>query len=745
MHPTWKIWLLLAAGPLVWAGGVTADEPQPAAAKNQPPAAGQSVELDDPLEILVPERARTGRENDRVQALALFAAGRVAEQKQDLPRALRSYERAHRLDPTAVAALREIVPLAFNLDRQAEAVRYALIMAEHDPTDPMLLRRLAIHLTEEGDGERALKLYERAEALHQQAKDKPSASLVLLALEMGRLYFVDKQFDQAARHFREVIKALDEPKEHGLDPTMQKALINKGELTYQLFAEAFLEADKPDEALAAFEKANRYKPDETLFAYDEARVLARKKQPANAIAKLDQYFAGHGSSQGTAPYQLLAECLEAQSQRDQLIDRLEKLRAADAENVPLAYYLAQQYRQKDQFDKAEPIYQKLVEGKTRPPVEAFQGLVEIYRQKKDAARLLKVLAETVGRGGTLEPLGDSAKTLVDDTDVCRAVVEEARKNPLAADDKNAFGANLAAALLAVELKDLPTAEALFDAALKADPSKASEVLLTWGLELFLANQFGEAVKVFQRALDEKANGDNPAIYFYLAGALEMNGRTDEAIAAARKGADLKKDSPRFASRVAWIEYHAKRYDEARKGYADLITRFDSQYDSPEAREVVHEARLVLSNISVQEGKMKESEEWVEQVLDEFPEDAGALNDLGYLWADAGKHLDRALAMIQFAVAAEPKNMAYRDSLGWVLFRLGRFPEALVELKSAAAVDEPDGVILDHLAEAQLATGDQTAAIESWNRAAAAFEKSDATKVAPTREKITRAQNAAAKK
>ena len=136
------------------------------------------------------------------------------------------------------------------------------------------------------------------------------------------------------------------------------------------------------------------------------------------------------------------------------------------------------------------------------------------------------------------------------------------------------------------------------------------------------------------------------MHFYLAGALEMSGRTDEAIEAARKAAELQKDSPRFASRVAWIQYHAKRYDAARQSYLALLEKFDKNHDSPEVREVMRDARLVLSNICVIEGKMAEAEEWLEQVLDEFPEDVGALNDLGYLWADAGKHLERALQMIQ---------------------------------------------------------------------------------------------------
>ena len=56
-------------------------------------------------------------------------------------------------------------------------------------------------------------------------------------------------------------------------------------------------------------------------------------------------------------------------------------------------------------------------------------------------------------------------------------------------------------------------------------------------------------------------------------------------------------------------------------------------------------------------------------------------------------------MIRQAVAAEPDNAAYRDSLGWVLFRLGKYPQAVAELKKAAADKTVDGTVLEHLGDA----------------------------------------------
>jgi tetratricopeptide (TPR) repeat protein len=214
------------------------------------------------------------------------------------------------------------------------------------------------------------------------------------------------------------------------------------------------------------------------------------------------------------------------------------------------------------------------------------------------------------------------------------------------------------------------------------------------------------------------------LQYYLAGAAQYAGDTEAALVAAQRATELRSDSPRFASRKPWILYQAKRPDQAEQQYRELIKKYDSSYDISGVRDVLRESRLILSNISVDRQQFPQAEEWLAQVLDEFPEDVGAKNDLGYLWADQGKHLHRATKMIQEAVEAEPDNVAYRDSLGWAYYRLGRFADAVRELQIATAGDEPDGVILDHLGDAHVGENQPDQAIVVWKKALSAFHKAN---------------------
>ena len=93
-----------------------------------------------------------------------------------------------------------------------------------------------------------------------------------------------------------------------------------------------------------------------------------------------------------------------------------------------------------------------------------------------------------------------------------------------------------------------------------------------------------------------------------------------------------------------------------------------------------------------------------------------LNYLGYSLVERGEKLDEALGMIEQAVAGEPENGAIIDSLGWVLFRLGRYGEAVVQLEHAAALEAVDPVINDHLGDAYWAVGRLREADFQWRRA-----------------------------
>lgn len=94
----------------------------------------------------------------------------------------------------------------------------------------------------------------------------------------------------------------------------------------------------------------------------------------------------------------------------------------------------------------------------------------------------------------------------------------------------------------------------------------------------------------------------------------------------------------------------------------------------------------------------------------------AANDLGYTWADQGKNLPKAESLIRLAVEAEPDNQTYLDSLGWVLYKNGKFSDAAKYLQQAVdAAVNPDPVVLDHLGDALYRLGRRDEAVALWKR------------------------------
>ena len=128
----------------------------------------------------------------------------------------------------------------------------------------------------------------------------------------------------------------------------------------------------------------------------------------------------------------------------------------------------------------------------------------------------------------------------------------------------------------------------------------------------------------------------------------------------------------------------------------MLDKFKDQYSSSDLRNLLRQTRMILSSLCVRMDRIEEAESWLMEVLHEFPEDIGAWNDLGYLWADQNKRLHRAERMIAVAVAVKLENGAYPDSLGRVYFWLERFNEAIKQLRKSATISNEDPVVMDHL-------------------------------------------------
>ena len=169
---------------------------------------------------------------------------------------------------------------------------------------------------------------------------------------------------------------------------------------------------------------------------------------------------------------------------------------------------------------------------------------------------------------------------------------------------------------------------------------------------------------------------------------------------------------------------AKRLDEAHATLSEAVDRMPEDTAIMYARAMNSFAR---NDIAALESDLK-------LVIEIDPQNAQALNALGYSLLDKTERVDEATNYIQQAFMLEPKSPAIMDSLGWAYFKSGRYDQAIVQLRSAYEA-EPEGEIAAHLIEALWALGAEPEAREIWLEALKKFPESEPLK--STVERLTK--------
>ena len=116
------------------------------------------------------------------------------------------------------------------------------------------------------------------------------------------------------------------------------------------------------------------------------------------------------------------------------------------------------------------------------------------------------------------------------------------------------------------------------------------------------------------------------------------------------------------------------------------------------------------------GETQAAETHLLRAIEIDPGDAYALNYLGYWWADEGRKLDQAIAMIERAVSHRPSSGFFVDSLGWVHYKLGDPVRAVGYLERATELEPSDPEITGHLGDVYWALGRREEAMFKWRLA-----------------------------
>jgi len=136
-------------------------------------------------------------------------------------------------------------------------------------------------------------------------------------------------------------------------------------------------------------------------------------------------------------------------------------------------------------------------------------------------------------------------------------------------------------------------------------------------------------------------------------------------------------------------------------------------------------RYYLAMVYDADGDMSNAEKYLREYISLGPGDpdsythlTDAYNFLGYMLVENDVKLEEAIELIKKAVAEEPENGAFRDSLGWAYFKLGDLDGAISELEKAAELIPDDSEVRIHLGEAYLKEGGESTAkaVEQWEKA-----------------------------
>jgi tetratricopeptide (TPR) repeat protein len=423
-------------------------------------------------------------------------------------------------------------------------------------------------------------------------------------------------------------------------------------------------------------------------AIDIQVALAAKRPPGQAPLDPD-------------PWRLLAQVKLEAGDVPGAISVLEDLASRlPLEGAVALRELGRVHAERKELDAAAALYRKAVAAERRD-TEAWRLLAELEESRRhfDEARRAweGLVRQDPDDPDALLALG-RLSLRAGDAAGARAFFDQAVH--LAPDDA---GARVRVAFAWLDARRPAEALAVADAGLRvrADP----RLLYVRGLALREERRWDEAAASFGAV----ASGDPEVDFAALAArvsVLAQAGRSAEALALLDPALAQNPDEIRLITARAYVLEKAGRAAEAVTWLTQALAA------QPRAERL----RFALGVAQDRAGDRAGAIRTMQSILEGSPDDAEAMNFVGYSWAEKGERLDEAEKLVRRAVDMEPDNGSYLDSLGWILFQRGDLQGAISTLERAEALTGPEPTILEHLGDAYHRSGREADATKAWRRA-----------------------------
>jgi tetratricopeptide (TPR) repeat protein len=472
---------------------------------------------------------------------------------------------------------------------------------------------------------------------------------------LGRAYFENYESDKALEAY-EKLQDLSPKSDHG----------------YREIAKYYSRSGDFDKAVEYFNKGLEIQPDSAESLWHLGELYLKLRRDAEAVPVFRKLLEVAGNR---APVNLkLAEALVNTGKYSEAHDILDKLSKQDA-----------------LMDRTSRILQARAQiglHKLPEAVETLQSLLELDPHDADARFYLGNAFEESGR---YEDAVEVFTYLIENTD---SDTEANRANRLL------FQQHLAADYM--ELRAFEKAISLYQEMARNDSRSNSQLLNAYRV----SRQFNKALHLGKN-LYEKNPEDIHTVTIY-AKTLADVGKSQEGVEILSK---LIQSNPQnidlyvFLSR---IHLQDKRYDDAKEV---LRQAEDRGLGGKESEKLKYQ----LAEIYEKQQDYNRAESTLKEILKTNPNNAAVLNFIGYMLADRGIRLEEALQYVKDALAIEPYNGYYLDSLGWAFFKMNDLENAEKYLLEADKLAINDPVIDEHLGDLYFRTGDLEKAKDFYQR------------------------------